>query len=61
MPSDASGTGNGAKRSRALRRRSATPPDPTCPHCLKRCGSWAELDIHLRFECEVLGRKEQEQ
>ena len=58
--SDGSRPVQGTGRSRALSGGSATPPDPTCLHCLTRCGSMQELDIHLRFECEALGRKEQE-
>lgn len=31
---------------------------PDCPHCPARLDSFARLDTHLKFECEGLGRKD---
>jgi hypothetical protein len=60
MPaSDTSGTGNRPEPYHGVERRSAVRLDPTCVHCLKRCANLTDLDMHLRFECEALGRKEQ--
>jgi len=57
--SDAKPAAQGTGRSRGVSGRSGGRPDPTCVHCGIRCTDLAELDKHLRFQCEALGRQEQ--